>query len=93
MHWTLYGLPAGTKGLGEGAVPADARQGVNSSGEDGYAGPCPPEGDKAHRYVFTLYALRSGTLPKAGAKPEDVRAAIAEEAIARGRLLGTFKRG
>jgi Raf kinase inhibitor-like YbhB/YbcL family protein len=93
VHWTLYSLPAETKGLSEGAVPSGARQGANSSGDNDYAGPCPPEGDEPHHYVFTLYALRSDPLPKAGATPEDVRAAIAKAAIARGRLVGTFKRG
>lgn len=93
VHWTLYGFAAETKGLEEGAVPEGARQGVNSAGKNEYAGPCPPEGNKAHRYVFTLYALRSDPLPDKGAEPEDVRAAIAKAAIARGRLVGTFKRG
>jgi Raf kinase inhibitor-like YbhB/YbcL family protein len=93
VHWTLYGFAAETKGLAEGAVPARARQGMNSSGESKYAGPCPPKGDTAHRYVFTLYALRSDSLPEAGAKPQAVRRAIAKAAIARGRLVGTFKRG
>jgi Raf kinase inhibitor-like YbhB/YbcL family protein len=94
VHWTLYGFAAETKELDEGKVPDEARQGANSSGDNGYDGPCPPKGDTAHRYVFTLYALRSdASLPKAGAKPEDVREAIATAAIARGRLVGTFKRG
>jgi Raf kinase inhibitor-like YbhB/YbcL family protein len=94
LHWTLYGFAAATTQLDEGGIPNGAKQGANSSGDSGYEGPCPPKGDTAHRYVFTLYALRSDdSLPKAGAKPEDVRQAIANAAIARGRLVGTFKRG
>jgi Raf kinase inhibitor-like YbhB/YbcL family protein len=93
VHWTLYGFAAETKGLDEGAVPEGARQGANSSGSNDYAGPCPPNGDKAHRYVFTLYALSAEPNLKAGATPETVRAAIAKAAIARGSLTGRFKRG
>jgi Raf kinase inhibitor-like YbhB/YbcL family protein len=94
VHWTLYGFAPETKGLDEGGIPTQAKQGTNSSGKSKYEGPCPPKGDTAHRYVFTLYALRSDdSLPKAGAKPEDVRQATAKAAIARGRLVGTFKRG
>lgn len=44
-------------------------------------------------YVFTLYALRTDPLPQAGAKPEGVRTPISKSAIARGRLVATFKRG
>ena len=27
-------------------------------GKPGYGGPCPPKGDKPHRYIFTVYALK-----------------------------------
>lgn len=60
-HWVIYRIPPGTTNL-PAAVPTDARlengarQGVNTSGQLGYTGPCPPPGP-AHRYQFTVYAL------------------------------------
>lgn len=43
---------------------------------------------------WTLYGFAAETKGlEQGAEPEDVRAAIAKAAIARGRLVGTFKRG
>ena len=92
VHWTLYGLRPGTRRLAEGKLPAGARQGENSFGDRAYGGPCPPEGKGAHRYVFTLYALRDTALPDPGAKPGAVRAAIAGHALARGTLTGRFAR-
>jgi Raf kinase inhibitor-like YbhB/YbcL family protein len=87
VHWTVYGLaPTAT------AVPGNPKQGENSFGKRGYSGPCPPKGDKPHRYVFTLYALRSEPKLETGAKPADVRAAIGRAAIGRGRLVGRFGR-
>jgi phosphatidylethanolamine-binding protein (PEBP) family uncharacterized protein len=73
-------------------VPADAHEGENSFGDEGYGGPCPPEGDQPHRYVFTLYALRSVPELDAGASPAQVRDAVGEQAIARGQLTGRFGR-
>lgn len=63
-HWVVYDLPAGTSSLGAGAgdmsrpkLPAGAVQGRTDFGTAGYGGPCPPKGDPAHRYIFSLYAL------------------------------------
>ena len=91
VHWTVYGLAPATTAL-DADLPAGAEQGKNSFGKGGYNGPCPPKGDKPHRYVFTLYALRSTPKLDAGAAPGDVRAAIAKDAVARGRLVGRFSR-
>lgn len=63
-HWMVYNIPAATSKLENGAgnpdgklMPAGTVQATNSLGAAAYAGPCPPAGDKPHRYVFTLYAL------------------------------------
>jgi Raf kinase inhibitor-like YbhB/YbcL family protein len=93
VHWTVYGIPSTARRFGESEPPAGSREGETSFGDVGYGGPCPPEGDKAHRYVFVLYALRSELDLERGAKPNEVRDEIADHALARGRLVGTFKRG
>lgn len=92
VHWTLFGLPPEIEALEAGRVPAGAREGENSFGDAGYGGPCPPEGDEPHRYVFLLYALKAPLGLEAGAKPGDVRTAIEREAIASGQLTGRFGR-
>lgn len=62
-HWATYNIPASTthfaKGAGSGSfdLPAAVVQARNDGGGVGYTGPCPPEGDAPHRYIFTLYAL------------------------------------
>lgn len=62
-HWIVYNIPASATGLAKGAgskggtLPAGTQQATTSFGMPGYGGPCPPAGDKPHRYVFTLYAL------------------------------------
>src|SRR5436190_17321686 len=42
-HWVVYGLPAETRELGEGAskgvLPGGAAQGTNDFGKPGYGGP------------------------------------------------------
>src|SRR5215216_6378892 len=92
VHWTAYDIDPGAGGLQEGEPPAGAREGENSFGDRGYGGPCPPEGDEPHRYVFVLYALREQLGLDAGAAPDAVRAAIGDRAISRGRLTGRYGR-
>lgn len=69
VHWVVTGIDPGTTGVEEGATPEGGTEGPTSFGETGYGGPCPPEGDEPHRYVFSLVAedgagnpLGSGTL-------------------------------
>jgi Raf kinase inhibitor-like YbhB/YbcL family protein len=92
-HWTVYGIAPKTTSFPEGERPRGSRAGENSFGDVGYGGPCPPEGDEAHRYVFAIYALRDAPELERGATAEEVRDAIDDGAITRGRLVGTFKRG
>ena len=61
-HWVVINIPAGTTELPEGAsgksLPGGAAEGNTDFGKPGYGGACPPEGDKPHRYIFTVYALK-----------------------------------
>lgn len=64
-HWVVFNLPADTTSLAAGAgdpatgkLPAGAVQSRTDFGKAGFGGPCPPKGDKPHRYIFTVYALK-----------------------------------
>src|SRR5947207_1691442 len=66
VHWTAWGVAPKTRSLGSGADPR--REGQNTFGMQGYGGPCPPPGQR-HRYVFTLYALRTPLALSSGSGP------------------------
>jgi Raf kinase inhibitor-like YbhB/YbcL family protein len=81
-HWGVYNIPATVTGLAQGAgnaaatLPAGAYTSLNdyhdtgaTGGNGNYGGPCPPVGDKPHRYIFTLYALAVPDLPAAAGTP------------------------
>jgi Raf kinase inhibitor-like YbhB/YbcL family protein len=92
VHWSVYDLPRGSSGLGTGRVPSGSAEGENSFGRPGYGGPCPPKGDPAHRYVFSMYALDDQPGLPPGAAPGTVRDAIAGHTIATGTLTGLYRR-
>ncbi len=58
-HWLVFNLPASTQGLPKGAdlSKSTAVESMTDYGSTGFGGACPPVGDKAHRYVFTVHAL------------------------------------
>jgi len=81
-HWAVYNIPPTATGLPQGAgnaadrLPAGAFGGNTdfldtgaTGGNGNYGGPCPPAGDKPHRYIFTLYALAVDKLEVAGGVP------------------------
>lgn len=61
-HWTVYNIPAGERSLSAMALPKGATQGLTDFGAAGYGGACPPVGDKPHRYIFTVHALKTDAL-------------------------------
>lgn len=69
-HWVIFNIPANTTNLAKDAgnpqaslAPVGSIQSRTDFGKPGYGGPCPPTGDKPHRYQFTVYALKTDKLP------------------------------
>src|SRR3954447_12714954 len=86
VHWTAYAIPPDRR-----VLPGPAREGRNSAGGTGWTPPCPPKGDKPHRYVFSVYALHTPIFIKRGADPDAV-IGVLNGAVARGRTVGRFGR-
>jgi Raf kinase inhibitor-like YbhB/YbcL family protein len=71
-HWVVYNIPPGVTSLPKGAgdmkkklMPKGAIQSRTDFGSAGYGGPCPPTGDKPHRYQITVFAVDVDKLPDA----------------------------
>ncbi len=69
-HWAVFNIPVTVAGVPQNAgnteanlLPAGSVQSRTDFGKPGYGGPCPPAGDKPHRYQFTVYALKVDKLP------------------------------
>ena len=66
-HWIVVNIPPDVTSLTAGAsgagLPAGALETRTDFGPPGYGGPCPPEGDHPHRYLFTLHAVGLDSLP------------------------------
>ena len=92
LHWSVLDIPSALHRLAEGRVPPEVVETKNSFGDTGWGGPCPPEGDDPHRYVFAIYALDETLGLDGGASPDDVQSAVADHAVGRGTLTGLFGR-
>jgi Raf kinase inhibitor-like YbhB/YbcL family protein len=103
-HWGVYNIPASVTSLAQGAgnaaakLPAGANGGHSdffdtgaTGGNGNWGGPCPPVGDKPHRYIFTVFALAVPDLYAAAGIPKTGSAALHGFALNKGlgdKLLG-----
>ena len=67
-------------------------QGTNTRGTVGYFGPR-PSGSKPHRYIFQLFALDRRLTLDPEAKRSEVIAALAGHVVAKGQLIGIYRKG
>lgn len=99
-HWIIFNIPADITELKADAgrieqklAPAGSIQSVTDFGKPGFGGPCPPQGDKAHRYIFTVYAL---SVPKLDLDEKTPPAMVAfmlnSKAIAKASLMSYYQR-
>src|SRR4051812_33297737 len=99
-HWVVFNIPAGTTELKEGAgdpkgtmLPAGSVQSVTDFGQPGFGGPCPPAGDKPHRYIFTVHALKLEKLPlEPGASGAMVGFFLGQNTTAKASVTGLYGR-
>jgi hypothetical protein len=98
-HWIVYDIPATRSSLPRGAgaqqskvLPAGALEGRNDSGFDLYDGPCPGPGEPPHRYLFTIYALKTDKLPvQPGPSGAMVSWKVQEYTLAQATLIAQHK--
>jgi Raf kinase inhibitor-like YbhB/YbcL family protein len=86
-HWVVWNIPPTGK-IEENSVPGT--EGQNSAGQCGYMGPCPPSG--THRYFFKVYALDVKLDLKPSARKRDVEKAMEDHILAKGELIGLYRR-
>jgi hypothetical protein len=86
-HWLLVTGSTGSK------LPAGALQTRTDFGVPGYGGPCPPEGDHPHRYLFTVFAVKTDKLDvKADTSAAVVGFNLHFNTLAKAEIMGLFKR-
>ena len=96
VHWVLYGLPAGARGLPEGVkpvptLPDGSKQGTNDFRKTGWGGPCPPRG-APHRYFFKLHAVDTTPDLAPGANKAAALKAIEGHVVGQAELVGRYGR-
>lgn len=95
-HWIAYNIPPDTQDVAEGASGPHKRfdhaaEGVNSFGDIGYGGPCPPSGSP-HHYAFRVYALDVNPALPAGQTRDQLAAAVHGHVLAEGLITGLYGR-
>ena len=64
-HWVVFDISKDKFTLPSGfgnSESKDVIQSMTDFGKTGFGGACPPKGDKAHRYIFTVHSLDIETI-------------------------------
>lgn len=88
-HWVVFNIPPDTTEISAGTEPAGVH-GKGTSGDTGYHGPCPPDGQ--HRYFFKLYALDTVLNLGEGAGKAEVEQAMTGHILEQIELIGLYER-
>ena len=99
-HWLMFDIPPNVTRLARGAgdpkgpaAPKGAVQSRTDYGSTGYGGPCPPKGDKPHRYQFAIFALDVAKLDaNAQSSGAAVESKLRLHALAKATLTGLYGR-
>ncbi len=99
-HWLVFNLPSSTTELPAnagnikaGLAPSGSVQSITSFGTPGFGGACPPEGDNAHAYIFTVYALSVEKIElEPNAPPAMVGYFLNANVIQKASLIAYYKR-
>ncbi len=99
-HWVMFNIPANVTELKADAgriesklAPAGSIQSITDFGKLGFGGACPPQGDKPHRYIFTVYALSTPKLDlDEKASPAMVGYMLNANLIAKASLISYYQR-
>ena len=100
-HWLVVNIPADVTELAAGAgsaggakiaLPKGALMTRTDFGKPGYGGPCPPEGDHPHRYLFTVFAVGDKLDVAADTSAAVVGFNLHFKTLAKAAIMGLFKR-
>jgi len=98
-HWVVVNIPKDVRELALGAgsvggvMPDGALQTRTDFGAPGYGGPCPPDGDHAHRYFFTVHAVGLDALSvQADTSAAVVGFMLNFNTVEKASLMGLYKR-
>lgn len=96
-HWSVFNIPANVMTLEKNAsvtkLPNGAVQGRTDFGTSEFGGACPPVGDKAHRYIFTVFALNTDKIDlDKNASGALVGYYLNQHAIAKTSITAKYKR-
>jgi len=86
-HWIVWNIPP-TERIEENSVPGT--EGLNDLRKYSYGGPCPPSG--THRYFFKVYALDTKLSLNPNSRKRDLEKAMTGHILAKGELIGLYRR-